>query len=100
MSRLPSDEWAVRVHEEVHARLAELKASGNGHVARRVVERLHRLADDPLRPRPGLDIRRLSGVDDPIYRVRVGSWRVLYEVDRDDRIVYVTTVAHRSGAYG
>ncbi|TFH46783.1 MAG: type II toxin-antitoxin system RelE/ParE family toxin, partial [ANME-2 cluster archaeon] len=34
-----------------------------------------------------------------IYRLRIGDYRVLYSVDNNDKIVRITTVVHRSGAY-
>ncbi|MHB8603749.1 MAG: type II toxin-antitoxin system RelE family toxin [Thermoplasmatota archaeon] len=56
------------------------------------------LQTDPLRPRPGCDIARLSGTRDA-FRVRIGSWRILYVVDLQERIVTLTAVAPRRSAY-
>jgi mRNA-degrading endonuclease RelE of RelBE toxin-antitoxin system len=56
------------------------------------------LEEDPIRPRPGADIRPLWAHDDPpLYRLRVGDDRVLYLVLQDE--VRVTEGAHRSQAY-
>ena len=52
------------------------------------------LADDP-RP-PG--VKKLKGTDDT-WRIRVGSYRVLYDVLDDELIVFVIHVAHRKDAY-
>jgi mRNA interferase RelE/StbE len=35
----------------------------------------------------------------PTWRVRVGDWRVLYQIDDSAGIVMVTGVRHRSKAY-
>ncbi len=59
---------------------------------RRIREQLKVLEDDPIRPRPGADIRPLWSHDDPpLYRVRVGDYRVLYFVLREE--VRVTEIA-------
>ena len=66
--------------------------------ARRIRSKLALLADDPFRGRPGADIRLLWGQDDPpLYRLRVGDYRVLYFVQEDE--IRVTEVLHRSQAY-
>jgi len=64
-------------------------------VAARVIAALYRLRDNP---RP-LGCRLLRDHKPPTWRVRVGDWRVLYEIDDDAGIVTVTGVRHRSKAY-
>lgn len=41
----------------------------------------------------------LGNYEPPTWRVRVGDWRVLYEVSDEARIVTVVGVRHRSRAY-
>jgi len=66
--------------------------------AQRVRGKLRVLEDDPFRNRPGADIRLLWGDDDPpLYRLRVGDYRILYFVAGKE--VRVTEVLHRSQAY-
>lgn len=61
--------------------------------ARLVSEHIDSLGDEP-RPR---DARKLRGRDD--YRLRVGVYRVLYEIDDENRLVTVFRVRHRREAY-
>lgn len=49
-----------------------------------------------VEPRPH-GTTKLAGRSD--YRVRVGDWRVVYEVDDSRRRVVVVRVAHRSDVY-
>jgi len=60
---------------------------------RLVSEHIDRLAEEP---RP-LDSRKLRGRND--YRMRVGVYRILDEIDDADRIVTVYRVRHRREAY-
>ena len=56
------------------------------------------LGNNPVRPRPGADIRSLWTDDDPLmYRLRVGDYRVLSFVL--PREVCVTEIVHRSKAH-
>ena len=79
----------------------EIKASAVKEIAslsrrdqRRVVRAIESLADDP-RP-PGA--RKLVGSEDA-YRIRVGDYRITYQVLDDVLIVYVVRVGHRRDVY-
>lgn len=67
-------------------------------VAGRIKRRMKVLEDRPTLSRPGADIRMLWGYDEPpMYRLRIGDYRILYFVMDDE--VRVTEVLHRSKAY-
>jgi len=59
-------------------------------VCERVINGIRSLREEP-RPRGS---RKLKG---PIYRIRVGDWRVIYAVFDKDRLVIVGKVSRRSG---
>ncbi|WP_173923480.1 type II toxin-antitoxin system RelE/ParE family toxin [Agromyces sp. Marseille-P2726] len=61
---------------------------------RRVVVALGELEVDP---RPA-GVKRLTGVDNA-WRVRVGDYRILYEIEDDVVLVTVFRVAHRREVY-
>jgi mRNA interferase RelE/StbE len=58
---------------------------------RRMVEKLRLLATDLQG-----DVKRLTDFS-PEYRLRVGTWRALFEVEGDKIVVY--RILHRSKAY-
>ena len=60
----------------------------------RVMKRLELLADDPF-PRHAL---KLEG-GEPLYRLRVGDYRIVYGVDQDAKAVIVHYVRHRREVY-
>lgn len=61
---------------------------------RRIVKHLKALADDP-RP-PGC--RKISGSKND-WRVRVGPYRILYEINKGAKTVKVMRIIHRREAY-
>ena len=70
----------------------------NRDVQARIRRQLPALAEDPFRPRPGADIRPLWSHDDPpLYRLRIGDYRVLDFVLGEE--VRVTEILHRSQGY-
>ena len=60
---------------------------------KRILQRIRTLADDP-RP-PGCE--KLSGQER--YRVRQGSYRIIYEIEDAHLTVLVVQVAHRREVY-
>jgi mRNA interferase RelE/StbE len=42
---------------------------------------------------------RLRDWEPPTWRIRIGSWRVFYEIDDDKQIVFLTVADHRKDAY-
>ncbi len=60
----------------------------------RIAPRITALAEDP-RPR---GVEKLKGQSDQ-YRIRVGSYRVIYTIEDDRLIVTVVRVADRRDAY-
>jgi len=66
---------------------------------KRVKKALQELTKDPFKPRTNADIRKLSGTKGrkPAYRVRVGDYRIVYDIDGKD--ILVTILFHRGKEY-
>jgi mRNA interferase RelE/StbE len=60
---------------------------------KRILQRMQALRDDP-RP-PGCE--KLTGAE--LYRVRQGTYRIVYEIHDDHIVVEVIRVGHRSEVY-
>ena len=63
----------------------------------RIKSALTELEDDPFRPRPKADIKRLKGPDRDYYRLRIGDYRAIYVVE--GQRVLVAKILQRSKAY-
>ena len=63
-------------------------------IFQRVIAAIEALADDP-RPE---GCKKLTGSDND-WRIRIGDYRVLYEVDDESQVVRVMRVRHRREAY-
>lgn len=72
----------------------EIESIGQKKTRQRIVERIQGLADDP-RPR---GCEKLSGKH-ARYRIRQGSFRILYEIKDVELIVFVVKVADRRDVY-
>lgn len=72
----------------------ELRRIADHAVRRRILKRVSMLKDEP-RP-PGA--RKLSDAKD-VWRVRVGDWRVCYQVRDRLLLVLIVAVGHRGDVY-
>jgi mRNA interferase RelE/StbE len=61
-----------------------------------ILRALTPLGDDPRRP--DADIKKLAGYPDR-YRLRVGDYRVIYEIVDEQLIILIVGVGHRREAY-
>jgi len=64
----------------------------------RIKLHLKELEDNPFRPRPKADIKKLSGFSKPdLYRLRIGNWRIIYVISENE--VRVTEIMQRNKGY-
>jgi mRNA interferase RelE/StbE len=61
-----------------------------------ILRALTPLGDDPRRP--DADIKKLTGYTDR-YRLRVGDYRVIYEIADEQLVILIVGVGHRREAY-
>jgi mRNA interferase RelE/StbE len=62
---------------------------------RRIVTKIKEVAADPYAPNNNL--KRLRGRDG--YRLRIGDWRVIYELHDDRLVMLILEVGPRGGIY-
>jgi len=63
------------------------------HLQRRITAALDRLASDQ-----GGDLRKLEGLAEETWRLRVGDWRILFRY-REDQSLLILRVRSRGSAY-
>ena len=65
------------------------------NVAKTIVRKINQLAENPYAPNN--NVTRLTG--EPGYRLRVGDWRVLYEIHDDTLVIEIIKIGPRGGVY-
>jgi mRNA interferase RelE/StbE len=65
------------------------------NTARLVRTKIEQLAADPFAPNN--NVKRLKGMD--AFRLRVGDWRVVYEIDGRMIVIFVIRIGPRSSVY-
>ncbi|BCA78729.1 type II toxin-antitoxin system RelE/ParE family toxin [Desulfuromonas sp. AOP6] len=70
-------------------------AKSNRNVLKRLDQALLSLAENPV----PVGIKQLAGEDPPIYRVRIGDYRILYQIEDDVLVVLIVHIGHRKDVY-
>jgi mRNA interferase RelE/StbE len=81
--------YTVLIRKSAQKKLARLESS----IQDRIIETIRNLAENP---RP-TGTKKLSGRD--AWRVRIGDYRIIYEIHDDRLIVLVVVVGHRREVY-
>ena len=83
--------YEVRILEAAARDLARL----DRQVARRVLERIRWLAANmgEIKPIP------LTGDLAGLFKLRIGDYRVIYEIVRSDQMIVIHVIGHRSDVY-
>jgi len=82
--------WLIRWSHESSRNLDRLDPD----VADRVLQALDRFAIEGVG-----DVRRLAGIDPPEYRLRVGKWRIRFQINHADETIDILHVLRRDEAY-
>lgn len=64
----------------------------NRNIQKRIIAVLER-----IRIRPEAHVRRL--VNDPAYKLRVGDYRVIMDIDRNRLVILILKIGHRRNIY-
>ena len=91
---VPPRRYRVATAIDVTPAAARARDALPADVRRRIGAKIDALADEPRPPR----VRKLAGMRDT-YRVRVGDYRVIYEIHDDVLLVLVIDVGHRRDVY-
>ena len=78
----------------LNARVGKVLDSLPPDMRRRIVRRLEAMEDNP-RPQ---GVEKLAGVDD-LYRVRVGTYRIVYAIRDRELVVIAVRIGHRRDVY-
>ena len=66
--------------------------SGNKKIVNNVEQVIEKLKIDPHKKRSGIDIKLISSRKEAVYRVRIGKYRMVYEIDEALKKIYLTMI--------
>ena len=69
--------------------------SANKKLVARILKKIEQLKEKPIQH----DSKVIEGYVDKLYRIRVGNYRILYEIDYDGNLIGVVKIDKRSRVY-
>jgi mRNA interferase RelE/StbE len=61
----------------------------------RVVKKLRLLREEPF----SHDSKQLEGYDKPTFRIRVGKYRIIYEINNEEKLILISKIDKREKVY-
>lgn len=83
--------YSLLIKKQAKKKLKELPPTDRN----RITEKIVLLGKNPDDPR--LNIKKLTG--DPFYRLRVGSWRIIFDRQDEVKIIAIEKIKPRGDAY-
>jgi mRNA interferase RelE/StbE len=90
-------EYRIFETEQFEEDLRQIARSGQAAVVRKLRDVVY--PQLVRHPHFGPNIRKLQGYSPDTWRYRIGAWRFLYEIDDEERVVFLIAAAHRGSAY-
>jgi mRNA interferase RelE/StbE len=82
-------------HIEYSKRAIKFLKKSNRDLVKRIFLKIEELKSNPITH----DSKFIEGYKEKLYRVRVGPYRILYEVDYNNNLVGIIKIDKRSKAY-
>lgn len=79
--------------------LKDIISSGKPEMRIKVKQVFNELKIDPHIKRPTVDIKLISSREEGVYRIRIGDYRIIYEIDEENMTIMVTKIFIREKGY-
>ena len=73
--------------------------SGNKSILAEIQDVINELKNNPHKKRPKMDIKLISSKKESTYRVRLGKYRLIYEINESNKTIYLTMFFIRGKGY-
>ena len=91
--------YELRHSKRFAKNLKKIIQSGKPEMRSKVKQVLNEIKQDPHTKRPTVDIKLISSKEEGIYRIRIGEYRITYEIDENEKIIMITTIFIRGKGY-
>ena len=72
---------------------------GNKKIKNKVNEIVLELKSDPHKKRPKVDLKLISSKSEAVYRVRLGKYRLIYQIEEKEKKINITMIFPRGRGY-
>ena len=94
-----SDSYKIIQGKDFLKEVKKILKSGDKSLVSDIQRVIDELKSNPHKKRPKLDIKLISPKKESIYRVRLGKYRLVYEIDESNKSVILTMFFTRGKGY-
>lgn len=98
-SKKISSPYKILQSKEFIKDVKKILKSGDKQILSEIQRTLDELKSNPHDKRPTIDIKLISTKKESIYRVRLGKYRLVYEIDEYTHEIYITMFFIRGKGY-
>ena len=91
--------YSIEYNDKFVRDLKKITKGGNEYLVDKIIELEEGLKRDPHKKRAKVDIKLISNKEEGIYRLRIGNYRFIYEVNEENKMISFTMAFHRSKSY-
>ena len=91
-------EWRIKFHKSARKFTENLDEKRRRNLLERL-EKLRTGLEEGVIPFRNLDVRKLKGVWEGFFRVRVGEIRVIFKIDVTERVIWIYNIHYRGKIY-
>ena len=95
-----ADHYTIIYGKDFLKELKNIIEKGDRELKYRVEDVIRELKKEPHKKRPKADIKLISSKKEGVYRVRIGDYRIVYEIDEKTKDIFITMIFHRGKGYG
>ncbi|MDF1584153.1 MAG: type II toxin-antitoxin system RelE/ParE family toxin [Methyloprofundus sp.] len=82
---------------KLHKSVTKFLKATPSKIRQRIIDKIDLLQDNPIN-HPQLDIKMMQVVENT-YRLRIGTLRVIYQIEQNQLIIYLLTIVSRGDVY-
>ena len=94
-----SSNYKILLSKDFLKDVKKILKSGDKSILSDIQRIIDGLKSDPYNKRPKMDIKLISPKKESIYRVRLGKYRLIYEIDEKNQTVFITMFFKRGKGY-
>ena len=98
-NKSPLNNYQIIFGKNFLSDLKNIIKGGNKRIKNEVNEICRELKSDPHKKRPKVDLKLISSKSEAVYRVRLGKYRLIYQIEEKEKKIYITMIFPRGRGY-
>ncbi len=85
-------QYSIIYGEDFLKDLKRIIKSGDKKIRGKVENIVEKLKKEPHKKMSGMDIKLISPRKEAVYRIRIGKFRMIYQIEENEKKIYITMI--------